>query len=124
MLVFIGLECDRYGSHADPEQNSLGLLGALSDKLWGNANSRMEMSASPGQDIYEIRPRKDRDGFDLIGDRLRFGPIWYAGPDAVRYAVVDARYRLSRLHRAIIRVFNEEGNVTETHEHAGDFKEP
>ena len=88
------------------KQNKLGLLEALSDKLWGNANSRMEMSATPAQDVYEIRPRKNRDGFDLIGDRLRFGPIWYAGPDAVRYAVVYAKYRsLSRSHRAIIRVF-------------------
>ena len=97
------------------QQNSLGLLKALSDKLWGNANSRMEMSATPAQDIYEIRPRKNRDGFDLISDRLRFGPIWYAGPDAVRYAVAYANYR-SRSHRAIIRVFNEAGKVTETHE--------
>ena len=113
MLVFTGLECDRYGSMCT-EQNSLGLLEALSDKLWGNANSRMEMSATPAQDVYDIRPRKNRDGFDLISDRLRFGPIWYAGPDAVRYAVVYAKYR-SRSHRAIIRVFNEEGNVTETH---------
>ena len=96
------------------EPNSLGLLEALSDKLWGNTNSRMEMSSTPLQDVYKIRPRKDRDGFDLIGDRLRFGPIWYAGPDAVRYAVAYAKY-CSRLHRAIIRVFNEEGNVTETH---------
>jgi hypothetical protein len=96
------------------EQNSLGLLEALSDKLWGNANSRMEISATPAQDVYEIRPRKNRDGFDLISDRLRFGPIWYAGPDAVRYAVAYAKYR-SRSHRAIIRVFNEEGNVAETH---------
>jgi hypothetical protein len=104
-------------------QNSLGLLGALSDKFWGNANSRMEF-ATPAQDVYEIRPRKDRDGFDLIGDRLRLGPIWYAGPDAVRYAVAYAKYcSRSRSHRAIIRVFNEEGNVTETHEHAGEFKE-
>jgi hypothetical protein len=92
------------------EQNSLRLLEALSDKLWGNANS------TPAQDVYEIRPRKDRDGFDLIGDRLRFGPIWYAGTDAVRYAVAYANYHSrSRSHRAIIRVFNEEGNVTETH---------
>ena len=113
LLVFTGLERDRYGSHAY-EQNSLGLLEALSDKLWGNANSRMEMSATPAQDAYEVRFRKNRDGFDLISDRLRFGPIWYAGPDAVRYAVAYAKYR-SRSHRAIIRVFNEEGNVTETH---------
>jgi len=96
------------------EEKGRGVLEALTDKLWGNANSRMEISATPAQDVYEIRPRKDRDGFDLIGDRLRFGPIWYAGPDAVRYAVAYAKY-CSRLHRAIIRVFNEEGNVTETH---------
>ena len=82
----------------------------------GNANSRMEMSAPPAQDVYEIRPRKDRDGFDLISDRLRYGPIWYAGPDAVRCAVAYAKYRSrSRSHRAIICVFNEEGNMTETH---------
>jgi hypothetical protein len=114
LLVFTGLECDRDMESMRTEQNSLGLLEALSDKLWGNANSRMEMSATPAQDVYEIRPRKNRDGFDLISDRLRFGPIWYAGPDAVRYAVAYAKYR-SRSHRAIIRVFNEEGNVTETH---------
>jgi hypothetical protein len=83
------------------EQNSLGLLEA----------------ATPAQEVYEIRPRKDRDGFDLISDRLRYGPIWYAGPDAIRYAVAYARYRSrSRSHRAIIRVFNEEGKVTETHQ--------
>jgi hypothetical protein len=98
------------------EEKGRGVLDALTDKLWGNANSRMEMSATPAQDVYEIRPRKDRDGFDLIGDRLRFGPIWYAGPDAVRYAVSYAKYcSCSRSHRAIIRVLNEQGNVTETH---------
>jgi hypothetical protein len=89
------------------EEKGYGVLEALTDKLWGNANSRMEMSAAPGQDVYEIRPRKDRDGFDLIGDRLRLGPIWYSGPDAVRYAVAYAKY-CSRSHRAIIRVLNEE----------------
>jgi hypothetical protein len=98
------------------EQNSLGLLDAPSDKLLGDANSRMEMSATPGQDFYEIRPRKDRDGFDLISDRLRFGPIWYKGPDAVRYAVAYAKYRSRFCSRpSIIRVFNEGGNAIETH---------
>jgi hypothetical protein len=77
----------------------------------------MEMSATPAQDVYEIRPHKGRDGFDLISDRLRRGPIWYAGPDAVRCAIAYAQYRsCSRSHRAIIRVFNEGGKVTETHE--------
>ena len=104
------------------EEKGRGVLEALTGKLWGNANSRMEMSATPAQDVYEIRPREERDGFDLIGDRLQDGPIWYAGPDAVRRAVAYAKYR-SRSHRAIIRVFYETGSVIETHEHAGNFKE-
>ena len=99
------------------EQNSVGSLGAPSDKLLGDANGRMEMSPAAAQDVYEIRSRKDRDGFDLISDRLRYGPIWYAGPDAVRCAVAYAKYRSRcRSHQAIIRVFDEEGNVTRTHE--------
>jgi len=99
------------------EQNSVGLVEAPSDKLSDHANSRMEISSTPAQDVYEIRPRKERDGFDLISDRLRRGPIWYSGPDAVRNAVAFAKYRSrSRSRWAIIRVFNEAGNVTETHE--------
>jgi hypothetical protein len=30
----------------------------------------------------------------------------------------------SRSHDAVIRVYNEAGNVIETHEHNGEFKEP
>jgi hypothetical protein len=30
----------------------------------------------------------------------------------------------SRSHYAVIRVYDEAGNVIATHEHAGDFKEP
>jgi len=30
----------------------------------------------------------------------------------------------SRPHDAVIRVYHEAGDVTETHERAGDFKEP
>jgi hypothetical protein len=33
-----------------------------------------------------------------------------------------AKFR-SRSHHAVIRVYDEAGNVIETHEHAGDFKE-
>jgi hypothetical protein len=34
-----------------------------------------------------------------------------------------AKFR-SRSHDAVIRVYDAAGNVIETHEHAGDFKEP
>jgi hypothetical protein len=27
--------------------------------------------------IYEVRPRKDKRGFDLISDALPFGRLWY-----------------------------------------------
>jgi hypothetical protein len=30
----------------------------------------------------------------------------------------------SRSHNAVIRAYDEAGNVIETHEHKGDFKEP
>jgi hypothetical protein len=99
------------------EQNSLGLVHVPSDKPLRGANSQMEICSTPAQDVYEIRPRKAGDGFDLISDRLRRGPIWYAGPDAVRNAVAYAKYRSrSRSRWAIIRVFNESGKVIETHE--------
>ena len=38
--------------------------------------------------------------------------------NAISYAKV-----YSRSHDAVIRVYDEAGNVTETHEHTGDFKE-
>ncbi|HET6886464.1 MAG TPA: hypothetical protein VFH87_00935, partial [Candidatus Udaeobacter sp.] len=53
----------------------------VANKLWGDANGR-ETSPS-AQDVYEVCPRKNQDGFDLISDRLPYGPIWYAGPDAI-----------------------------------------
>jgi hypothetical protein len=37
-------------------------------------------------------------------------------------AINYAKFR-SRSHDAVIRVYDEAGNVIETHEHAGDFKE-
>jgi len=99
------------------EQTSLGLVEIPSDKILGNARDRMEVSSTPAQDVYEIRPRKGRDGFDLISDRFRRGPIWYAGCDAIRNAVAFAKYcSRSRSRWAIIRVFNESGRVIETHE--------
>ena len=67
-------------------------------------------------DHYEVRPRKDRDGFDLISKRFRYGPIWYAGPDAVQYAIAYAKYRSHfRSQRAIIRVLDDSGAVVQMH---------
>jgi hypothetical protein len=29
---------------------------------------------------YEVRPRRDKRGVDLISDALPFGNLWYSGP--------------------------------------------
>jgi hypothetical protein len=59
--------------------------------------------------------------------KVKTGPsldntLWYAGPDAVSNAIGYAQHR-SRSHHAVIRVYDEPGNVIEKHEHKGDFKE-
>src|SRR6266496_5090827 len=72
--------------------------------------------------VYEIRPRADHHGVDLISDALRFGSLWYSGPNAVSNAIGFAKF-FSRSHDAVIRVFDAAGNVIETHEHKGEFKE-
>jgi len=33
--------------------------------------------------VYEVRPRKDERGVDLISDGLPFGRFWYDGPNAI-----------------------------------------
>ena len=41
--------------------------------------------------IYEVRPRKDHRGVDLISDVLAFGRLWYGEPNAVRNAIAKLR---------------------------------
>jgi hypothetical protein len=53
--------------------------------------------------IYEVRPRKDHRGVDLISDALR---LWYGEPNAVSNAVDYAKHR-GRSHKAVIRVYDE-----------------
>src|SRR5437763_7666458 len=65
------------------------------------------------QHVYEIRPRKDRRGVDLISDALPFGRLWYVEPNAISNAIGYAKFR-SRSHDAVIRVFDAAGNVIET----------
>ncbi len=64
--------------------------------------------------IYEIRPRADKRGVDVISDALPFSPVWYAGPNAISNASGYAKF-YSRSHDAVICVYDEAGNVIETH---------
>jgi hypothetical protein len=70
--------------------------------------------------VYEVRPRKDHRGVDLISDALPFGRLWYGEPNAISNAIRYAQH-YSRSHDAVIRVYDGAGNVIETHEHKGDF---
>jgi hypothetical protein len=72
--------------------------------------------------VYEVRPRSDKCGVDLISDVLPFGRLRFDEPNAVTNAIDYAKFR-SRSHPAVIRVYHEAGHVIETHEHAGEFKE-
>ena len=52
--------------------------------------------------VYEVQPRKDHRGVDLISDALPFGRLWYTAPDD---AIGYAKFR-SRSHDAVIRVYD------------------
>jgi hypothetical protein len=72
--------------------------------------------------VYEVRRLKDKRGIDLISDVMPFSRLWYGGPNAISNAVGYAE-QFSRSHDAVIRIYDAAGNVIETHERSGDFKE-
>ena len=57
-----------------------------------------------------------------MSDVLPFGRLWYDGRNAISNAIGYAEH-FSRSHDAVIRVYDLAGNVIESHEHKGDFKE-
>lgn len=91
----------------------------LVQQCWAKPN-RLKHSTTSIH-VYEIRPRADKRGFDLISDVLPCSPLWYRGPKAIRDAIGYAKF-YSRSHNAVIRVYDAAGNEIETHQHAGDFK--
>ena len=80
------------------------------------------MTSTRPTDVYEIRPRRDKQGVDLISDALPFGRLWYGEPNAIANAI-DYAKSLNRSHDTVIHVYDEAGNVIETHKDTGDFKE-
>ena len=53
---------------------------------------------------------------------FRYSPLWYRGSNAIVDAVAYAR-SYSRRHPVVIRVYDGTGNVIETLEYTGDFRE-
>jgi hypothetical protein len=63
---------------------------------------------------YQARLSKDHRGVDPISDALPFGGLWYAGPNAASNAVSYAKF-YSRSHDAVVRVYDKDSNVIDTH---------
>jgi hypothetical protein len=57
----------------------------------------------------------------LISDVLSYSRLWYHCPNAISNAIDYAKF-FSRSHDAVILIYDEAGNVIETHEHAGRFQ--
>jgi hypothetical protein len=49
--------------------------------------------------VYEVRPRKDHRGVDLISDVLPFGRLWYGEAHAISNAVGYARIAVGHMLR-------------------------
>ena len=89
----------------------------------GKRGEQNSLGVTTADDVYELRLRKGDDGFDLISEDFRGGPIWYSGPDAVRHAVAFARYRSRRRARyATVRVLDTSGAVIQTYQSSDDFR--
>jgi len=65
------------------------------------------MSSTIPAHVYEVRPRKDHTGVDLISDMLPFSRLSYGEPNAVENAIDYAKF-YSRSHDAVIRVYDED----------------
>jgi hypothetical protein len=83
-------------------------------------------NAGPGRkkssDLHGPKGGYSDGGVDLVSDVLPFGRLWYGEPNAINNAIGYAKFP-SRSHDAVIRVYDDAGNLTQTHEHTDDFKE-
>jgi hypothetical protein len=81
-----------------------------------NEETSLTMTVIKSVHEYEVRPRDDHRGVDLLSDALPFGRLWYDTPDdAIGYAMHSSRSR-----NAVIRVYDSAGNVIETQEQNGN----
>jgi hypothetical protein len=67
---------------------------------------------------YEMRPRNDKRGVNLISGALSFGCLWYAEPDAIANGINHAKY-YSRSRDCVICAHDDAGTVIEKHKQVG-----
>src|SRR5437667_12668711 len=89
----------------------------LVQQRWPKSNRLKHSTTSVP--VYELRPRADKRGFDLISDALPYSPLWYPGPNAISDAIGYAKL-YSPSHDAVIRFYENSSNVTAQHGHAAD----
>jgi hypothetical protein len=59
--------------------------------------------------VYEVRPRKDHRGVNLISDALLFGRLWYGEPMQPATQSTTQSFTAGS-HDAVIRVYDHAGN--------------
>jgi hypothetical protein len=84
------------------------------------SSNRWPMTSA--QHVYKVRPRKDHCSVDLISDALPFGRLGYGESNPMANGI-DYADSYSRSHDVVIRVYDDAGNVSETHQHKGVLKE-
>jgi hypothetical protein len=62
----------------------------------------MDASTKSEHHVYQVRPRKDKRGVDLVSDVLPFGRLWYGEPNAISNAIGYAKF--FSCSRDVIRV--------------------
>jgi hypothetical protein len=57
--------------------------------------------------VYEVRPRNDHRGVDLISDGLPFSRLWYNGPNTISNAVDGAKFTAGHIWHGEITFDND-----------------
>jgi len=112
-------------AYSQTERFSASLIGANEVPPINTAGTAdFDMTIQPSGITFSLNfsdlSSPDHRGVDLISDALPFGRLLYEDASA---AVDYAKFR-SRSHDAVIRVYDDAGNMIETHEQVGDFNEP
>ena len=116
-------------SHNPYQDNGIKFLRHDGYKLDDQIEEKIEQLVFSGE-IDSIRPTANKIGRatridDALGRYVEFAKASFPrgmSLEEMRVAVDYAKYR-SRSHNAVIRVYDDAGNMIETHEHKGEFKE-
>jgi hypothetical protein len=71
--------------------------------------------------VYEVRPRKDKRGVDLIPDVLLFGRLWYGETNAASNAIGYAKF-FGRSRQARAKYAQDLGNPRDPSAHKIGFR--